>query len=457
MRKRILVLLMITAATLNFGGCGMSMAGRDGERATESSVTGNVKSDDGEKNTSGDQSGSAGQLTDPFVTENCIYSVVEWQDSLVCTDLQGKHKRKYDLPVKEGDLPNSDKVRVGKEHVCYEKKGDLYVSPIRQTKDGEEIVWTEKEKIAHDVDVICILEPYLIYVDDTLYRYDFRTKESKPLGKKGEYDCPFFCNNFWLMPIVHEGKMYFADYTVDGKRDKDTMYSLDIEKWEVKKLPIEKDDLGSPTLAGIQKPYMCMVQDEWSYYEKEKKDGEKEFLECFDMETGRKETLKGREILDFLKKEKLWGKENSGEHSWWALEQSFQYGDRVYLLINMGWYEKCNVDFGPQKGKAADVLKNKPVLISCQWNNIKEITYEKEITEWWSSRVNRDLDLDDEGEGYEEYTVGEIYTLYNGELYMDYQDDKGYHLAARSMDTGEFREVTENETEYYLFNSSELS
>lgn len=50
----------------------------------------------------------------------------------------------------------------------------------------------------------------------------------------------------------------------------------------------------------------------------------------------------------------------------------------------------------------------------------------------------------------ESATIISVLTLYDGELYMNYSDKEGYHLAAYHMETGRYREVKKQETEYRL-------
>lgn len=450
MRKQVFSLALAGAVAINLCGCAMSGTGNSG-RTTKSSVTGNAVSDSGITVVSEKLPGPAEPLTDPYITKNSIYAVEETGEYLICADRKDGQKKKIDLPDGKYD-ENRKNLRVSDAHICYEKKEDLYVSPVRQTKEGEEIVWEEKEKVAHDVEVVCLLEPYLIYISDTVYRYDLRSKESKPLGKKGEYDVADFLNNFWLQPVVHEGNLYFVGYAENGQ---DTVYSLDIEKWEVRKLPIGMDDLTSYTFAGIQGTTMGLVQE--NIFEKE--EGAEEFLWCFDMETGEKDILTCGEIFDLLEQEKIWSKDigsyGKDSHDSWQLKDSFQYDDRIYLLISTWQCQKRKVDFGPDKGKETEVWMDRPVLLSCPLGQIHEVVYEREISEWWYSRVNRHLDVD-EGDVYEEFLEGEIHSLYQGELYMEYQDGQGYHMAAYSLDTGKFREVSEKETAYYLFDEYAL-
>jgi hypothetical protein len=445
-RMKMLSLLLAAATVLHLCGCEMSGAGDREDRIAKSSVTGNTGSGSGIEVVSEERPDPAEPLTNPYVTKYGIYAVDGNREYLVCADRQGGKKKKFDLSDGEYD-DNQENLRVSDAYICYEKKEDLYVSPVRQTKEGEEIVWEEKEKVAHDVEVVCFLEPYLIYIGDTVYRYDLRSKESIPLGKKGEYDAADFLVNSWLQPVVHEGKLYFREYAENGQ---DTVYSLDIEKWEVRKLSIEMDDLTCYTFAGIQGTAMSLVKDNGF----EKEEGEEEFLRCFDMDTGEKDILTCGEIFALLEKEKLWEK-GKGSYNNCQLQEAFQYGEKIYLLVDMQWNQKRKVNFGPDKGKETEVWMDRPVLLSCPFGQIHEVVYEREISEWWYSRVNRHLDVD-EGDVYEEFLEGDIHSLYQGELYMEYQDSQGHHMAACSLDTGKFREVSEKETAYYLFDEYAL-
>lgn len=57
-------------------------------------------------------------------------------------------------------------------------------------------------------------------------------------------------------------------------------------------------------------------------------------------------------------------------------------------------------------------------------------------------------------EGDYEKVGGEILTLYNEELYMNYSDEEGYHMAAYHMGIGTYRELDKRETEYRLMDWS---
>lgn len=445
MRKQAFAFALAVAVAINLCSCAMSGAGDSGQ-TVKSSVTGNTESGSETKGVSDKLYDSAEPLTDPYVTKNGIYVVDDMGEYLICADRQDGQKKKIHPPNGEYD-DNKENMWVSEEHICYVKEKDLFISPIRLTKESEEIAWEEKEKVAHDVEVVCLLEPYLIYIGDTVYRYDLRSKESKPLGKKGDYDVAFFFENFWLQPVVQEGKLYFTKYL---ENEGYTVYSLDIEKWEARKLSINMDDLTNYIFAGIQGTKMSLVREDGA----EKAEGAEEFMNCFDMETGEKDTLFCGEIFDLLEKEKIWSKDKGSHHSW-QLKDAFQYDGRIYLIVDMQWCQKREVDLEPDSGKATEVWMERPVLLSLPWGHINEVTYEREISEWWYNRVDSHIGLDD-GDDYAEFLDGEIHSLYRGELYMEYQDGRGHHMAAYSLDNGKFREVSEKETAYYLFDEYAL-
>lgn len=452
MKKTYLVFVLFAILSLNFCGCAMSQKNAGSSDISDSSALGDGKNQALKSEAKQEEGMPSEQITRPFVTKNCIYEVDEvGGEYVIQTDLQGKHKKHYEVPGGFWET-DGESIQISDEHICYKKEGKLFVSPIRQTDEGEEIVWKEKEKIAGDVEVVCISEPYLIYVGNTVYRYDFRTKESKPLGNKGEFDYAYFYNNYWLMPVIYNGKMYFYDDIVEEENDKDTIYRLDIEEWEAEKLPIERKNLAFSELAGIRDSLMCVaMRDSGMRDSGDDTDSDKEesFLVCLDTETDRKTVLTEQELFNLLDKEKLWEKED-GECHIWRLEEAFQYGGRTYLVLDLLWTQKRKVDFGPDKGKKTQVWPHRTVLLSCPLDNINELSYEREISEWLYSRAGRVLELDEEGD-YEEYVQAGIYTLYHGELYMNYNDDEGSHMVAYSMQTGEYREVTKEETAYYLF------
>lgn len=456
MKKKQLAFIFIVMLSLNVCGCAVPQ-----ENVERKDVS---VSDNGGKQGEGI---SAQQLTNPFVTKNCIYEVDWYNKELTQTDLQGNHKKICEVP-EEVCEESWENIQISDEHICYEKDTGLFVSPIRQTDEGEEIVWKEEDeiKIAGHVDVVCILEPYLIYIDDTVYRYDFRTKKSESLGNKEEFDIAFFYDNYWDMPVVYEGKLYFytASEDLDLKKQKqDTIYRVDIEEWKAEKLSSTvRGGLVSSNLVGIKDSLLCVTMS--GSKDDEERDTWDEFMVCFDTETNKETVLMEKELFGLLEKEKLWDKDNGKYHKW-ELEDAFQCGDRTYLVMDLWWTQNRKVDFGTEKGKETEVCVQKPVLLSCPIDNIKELSYEKEISEWLYSRADYVMDTAGEEDGadyamdtadeedvYEEYMLAAIHTLYQGELYMSYADDKGgSYMVAYSMQTGEYREVSKEETTYCLF------
>ena len=104
-------------------------------------------------------------------------------------------------------------------------------------------------------------------------------------------------------------------------------------------------------------------------------------------------------------------------------------------------------------GKKGKTEVERTLLLSCPLNDIKNITYEKEISEWWYNRAMRNI-VWEEDDCFEEYSMGEILTLYNEELYMDYSDEEGDYMAAYHMGNGTYRELDKQETEYHLMMNS---
>lgn len=451
--KKQLAFILIMLLSLNICGCAVPQ--KNVERR-DVSVSGN-DGRQGKKDTSQGEGISSELLTNPFVTKNCIYQMDEYNEELTQTDLQGKHKKVIQLPEGFWDVSGQiENVQISDEHICYVKDAGLFVSPIRQTEEGEEIIWKEEEEIkiadldSDLVDVVCIWEPYLIcMVDDTMYRYDFREKKSESLENKEEFDDPNFYENYWSMPVVYEGKLYASAYDDVKRQDNDTIYRVDIEEWKAEKLSsIVREGLISSSLVGIKDSLLCVAIRPDGNNEESDRWGE--FMVCFDTETNKETVLTEKELFGLLDKEKLWEK---GYHRW-ELEDAFQCGGRTYLVMDLMWTQTRKVDFGPEKGKETEVWAHKPVLLSCPLDNIKELSYEKELSEWLYSRAERVWSVDEE-DAYEEFMQADIYTLYQGELYMDYSDNKGSHMIAYSMQTGEYREVSGEETAYSLF--SELS
>lgn len=430
MKKKIVFLVMAVAVMWNACGCEMNRGTADTVSSSADDVeeTGDTQTGESE---SGETGESTKQLTRPFVTQNCIYRLdgLNLEPHLIQSDLHGKKINKF-------LLEKDNNIRVSDQHICYMKGKMLYVSPIRQTDNGEEIIWEEKEKIVKKPKDLAIVEPYLIYLTDTVYRYNLNTGETLSLGTAKEFEnVYFFHNNWWDLPMVYDGKIY-----LDGKADLDSdaeaLYEIDIEEGEARKL-FAYTEAVFPNVMGIRGELICVNMNTEAYYN----DVE---IACFNTENDSKTIVTGKEISAVLEKEGLW--EEGCKEKDWEMESWFSYDDKIYMVINMSWFRKGIMKKWGEKGETE---VKRTLLLSCPWNDIKDVTYEKDISEWWYSRAERNI-LWGEDDCFEEYSMGDIMTLYNEELYMDYSDEEGYHMVAYHMGTGTYRELHKRETEYRL-------
>lgn len=433
MKKKIFLFVMAVVVVWNTCSCELNRGTADGGDTVSLSADEVTRTGDTREGSSGETGESMEQPTKPFITRNCIYRLDHLEKNLIQSDLHGKKLHKF--PIEAWD----DNLRVGDRHICYSKGETLYVSPIRQTDNGEEIIWEEKEKIVRDPEETALVEPYLIYVTDTVYRYDLNTGETLPLEPKKEFGNVSFHDNWWLLPAVYNGKMYLDSYVGD-----DALYQLDIEEWEARKLftYTEDEEALLPEVIGEREGLVCVNMNTEASYDELK-------IACFDTENDTRTIVTGEEISAVLEKEDLW--EEGCKEKGWNMESSFSYDDRIYMVIHMSWVRKGIMKKWGEKGETE---VERTLLVSCPWNDIKDVTYEKKISEWWYNRAKRNTlwgDLD----CFEEYSMGDILTLYNEELYMAYSDEKGYHIAAYHMGTGMYRELDKRETEYRLMDWSQ--
>lgn len=431
-KQKFLLLVMAVTMVCNLCGCETDRGAADGREAVSPSTGGVSGKSDRNEGKSEETGGSGAQPTNPFITKNCMYRKDHLEEHLIQTDLHGKKLNKF--PIENWD----ETLRISDSHICYTKGETLYVSPIRQTKQGEEIIWEEKKKIAKEPDDVALVEPYLIYTADTVYRYDMNTGEKLPLGNSKEWS-GYFHDNWWLLPAVYEGKLYLDDYT--GQRD--CIYQIDIGAWKARKVYTytKEEEHGVPEVIAARGECICVNANTEARNQETR-------IFCYDMENDMKTMVTGAEISAVLEKEGLW--EADCKKKDWCVDASFSYGGKVYLQIDMSWEKKGIMKKWGEKGKTE---VERTLLLSCPWDDIRNVTYEKEISEWWYDRADRTT-IWGEDECFEEYSMGDILTLYGENLYVKYSNETGYHVAAYHMGTGEYRELGKRETEYRLMDWS---
>lgn len=431
--KKFYFFVLAAVIMWNACGCEINRGTVDGRDAVSSSEDDVKETEDAGEREYGRSGEAAKQPTMPFVTQNCIYRVDHQEENLIQSDLHGKKINKFPIDAWDENL------RVSNQHICYMKGDTLYVSPIRQTDHGEEIIWEEKEKIAKEPVETALVEPYLIYVTDTVYRYNLDTGETLPLGTTKEFgDGSYFHDNWWLLPAVYDGKLY-----LDSCTGKDALYQIDIEEWKARKCftyTEDEEDL-LPEVMGAREELVCVnINTEADYNELK--------IACFDIAKGTKTIVTGEEISAVLEKENLW--EEQCKKKDWTMSHSFSYGDRIYMVIKMSWVRRGVMKKWGEKGKTE---VERTLLLCCPWNDIRNVTYEKDISEWWYQKAERNI-LWGEYDCFEEYSMGDILTLYDGKLYMYYSDDGGFHIVAYHMGTGTYRELDKREPEYWLMDWS---
>ena len=159
---------------------------------------------------------------------------------------------------------------------------------------------------------------------------------------------------------------------------------------------------------------------------------------------------------------------NKKREAYIELQEVTRVGDRLYLSMNLMWQEKVTADTGPQKGKKVTTYKEELILFSCPCENIQDLRYEKDISEWIRDHQEYEqtyIDLSEECDGRNYYTmIGRvhIWTFYENELLVCYEDEwkkektgvrrvDHYQLKGFDLTTGQMRDISEKDTVYQIF------
>lgn len=464
--RKFLAIAVITSITLGMCACGaentdMDAAGGSGaadvrETPEKEDVSGETSAPPG-KDVPEETDLQQGGIVYPFVTKNCMYAKDARGDYIVQYDLQGNELSRHKMKGMHHSLG-----WVNDHRLCFYEKEGIYSVPIEQTDTGEEVLWNEKEKVASlDVDDdypdIYVSEPYLVYCTDNAYRYDFETKETKPLEAKKEFKYAHLESDYYsqVFPFFYDGMLYLANYTGGNKGRDKGLYRIDIENWEAEKILSFKDykDRGYE--------YECLLQVRGNDILCLDMDGNRYQVTCFDtVGQEKKKVLTDTEVQALLEKEDIWEKGSKKREV--EFSGAFQYEDRLYMSFYLSWTKEGVAKSGPEKERKVKMaVDGKEILLSCPWENIEEISYEKELAEWLDNHAqvyqtyNSKLAWEAGNSGYVEWHSGQFHTLTGDELYMTYYDKtKGKrrkaHVAAYNMKTKVYREITKKEMEYHL-------
>lgn len=316
-----------------------------------------------------------------YMTRQCIYRRVSTESGmmeLVQSDWNGKEQHRYSLgedTVIEG---------ISEKYVCYEaleKDGTafaLYLAPVKQTKQGEEVQLEKSEKIAETDDGFdaYVWESKVYYIRDydedgksEFYCYDAEKREKKCLLTKEGLG---FCEK-WGGPVVtYDGKLYLEELEDDGT----SLYCMDRETAELTSLGTWKNCVLEEVLAVTDDFIFATIYDDdedeelwYSLYDIRKKE--------------KKADLTWDQIENFLKQQGMW-KKGAG----FSVKDSRSRGNGLDFIVDLYWTEKVRATTGPQKGKEVEMSKGRQILLHCPWEDLTALSVDKKLSQWMDEDLN---------------------------------------------------------------------
>lgn len=387
-----------------------------------------------------------------FVTKSSLYYEyedpdLEYESVLIQMDHKGKQIAKY-------PMENRSDFWVRDNYLCYIQKwvdGDdeaIFFVPIEQEKGTEKINWNKKRKIAGTRDLIYdsfAWKSYIYYIiGDTLYQYDIRSNKEKALVKNKFYEAGF--QRQGEMRYMQDGKIYINNGC------NEPLYSVELDSGKVENIGFDQMDIDDSAVFLAEGnrvfTYICNRDDENEYFSYDTK--EKKKIESLDNGT----------VKRLLQENSLWK-----ETMKFYIEKGFCFDQKLYLVLKLSWQETQKAQQGIKSGQDVAMDKSTQILVSCSWDKISGLTYEKEASEHIQKRqdyVQHYLEGEmRSGELHYEYFIrgsAEFWTLCGGEILISYskmrdeQNDVdefgliGYHLK-----TGEAREIPKNDLLYQIF------
>lgn len=403
------------------------------------------------------------------VTEDSIF-VADSEDSCVYSncirqyDRQGNEQQSYSLD--KGCVEG-----ISEQFVCYtersrEDKEILYLVPI-ETEQEETIVLNKRKRIAelggsYDI-YVWKSHVYYISEGDGIYHYNAETGDLQCFVKLDEEDDGEFISRNEDTPYVDgDQRVYLAV-------NDDTCYRIECEKAKIERVPALDEKLSyeswdifpmKDNLVFITSGKLGQSPDRYFWY-----DISDRYI-WDDSGTGKKQSgLQKKDLQKFLEQQ---GFEKKKLEWYIDLQEVTQVGDRLYLFMNLMWEEKVTAETGPQKGKKMAIDKEELILLSCPSANIKDLRYEKEISEWIRNHQEYEqtyIDLPEECDGRKYYAyMGRVHmwTFCGNELLISYEDQwekektgvrrvDHYQLKGFDLTTGQMRDISEKDTIYQIF------
>lgn len=138
---------------------------------------------------------------------------------------------------------------------------------------------------------------------------------------------------------------------------------------------------------------------------------------------------------------------------------------QIDLVLDLYWQEMQKAQQGAKKGQSVEMSNSTQILVSCSWDNIRELTYEKKISAYLEERQDYVQQYEERdmrgGEVSYEYGIdggAQFWTLCGGEIVISYsktRDEENYvdevGLIGYDLKTDEVREIPENDLLYQIF------
>lgn len=387
-----------------------------------------------------------------FVTKNCLYYEyedpdLEYETVLVQKDHKGKQIAKY-------PMENCSFLWVRDNYLCYMQKwvdGDdeaIFFVPIEREKWTEKINWNKKQKIAKTSELIYdsfAWKSSIYYImGDTLYRYDIKSKKTETLVKNKFDEAEFQRQD--EVRYMQDGKIYI------NSGCNEPLYSVELDSGKVENIGFDQMDVDDSAvfLAEGNRVFTCIcnrddVYEYFSYDTKEKK---------------KIESLDNGKIKRLLQENGLWK-----ETMTFYIGTGFSFDHKLYLVLDLRWQETQKAQQGAKEGQSIAMEKSTQILVSCSWDNIRELSYEKNISDYLEKRQDYvqhylEGDMCDDELHYEYFISGsaEFWTLCGGEIFISYsktRDEENYvdevGLIGYDLKTGEVREIPENDLLYQIY------
>lgn len=354
-----------------------------------------------------------------FVTKNCLYYKDRNDLFLVQCDLKGEK-------IDKNLIKNGLDFWVREDYVCHvqemnkKNKEAIYIFPIEQKKGREKVKWKKKKRIAESAYISDTFawDSYIYYISDTLYRYDYKTGETKTLIAKDEdrdYGYAAFQKKAGTVYMQNE-KIYMNTGIED-----EPLYSIEVSSGKVKEIGLAEADIGEDTFFLAKDPLV------FSY------DGYEGAYFCYDSkEKKNRAVLPEENIKKLLQENGVWKEDME-----FSIINGFTYTGRLYLVVDLDWLYEKKVNWMGHKEKDYDF---KQVLVSCPWEDIHKLSYEKEIGSY---------------AGTEQDVFAEFWIFYKGEMFIDYSKPLNTgrsvnRLIGYDMKTGDVREIPED-TLYQIY------